>query len=78
MPNNSLKDLLMIERDSLKKKLDAVVAMLDTLDHIPTAVLGVTKPRKARSAAARKAQSERMKSFWAKKRAANKKSPNSR
>lgn len=66
---NNLRDLLVLERDSLKKKLEAVVNMLSTLDRIPDAVIGSKKRgRKPMSAAARKAQSVKMKKFWAAKR----------
>lgn len=66
---NTLRDLLAIERDSLKYKLDAVLNMLNTLDRIPPEA-GARKKRgrKPMSSAARKAHSQRMKAFWANKR----------
>jgi len=75
MPTEHIVALLVAERDRLNRAIEALQGPMKRRGRPPknpdSAVLGAApaRQRKGMSAAARKAQSARMKEYWAKRRA---------
>jgi hypothetical protein len=80
MPTEHIVALLLAERDKLTRAIEALAGPAKRRGRPPKNPLAVAgaavapaKRRKRRSAAQRKAQAERMKAYWAKRRKAEKK-----
>lgn len=77
MPTEHIVTLLIAERDRLSKAIEALTGNTKRRGRPPKNPLGLTaiaaevpvkaRKRKARTAAQKKAQSERMKAYWAKR-----------
>lgn len=76
MPTEHIIALLITERDKLNRAIEALQGSAKRRGRPPKAVVTPTAPepsapkRKRRSAAQRKAQAERMKAYWAKRKKA--------
>ncbi len=84
MPTSHIVALLIAERDKLNRAIAALAGPVKRRGRPPKNPLAIaaspapsaappTKKRKRRSAAQRKAQAERMKAYWAKRRKEEKK-----
>jgi hypothetical protein len=80
MPTEQIVALLIAERDRLNRAIEALAGSAQRRGRPPknaqataAAAAAPAKRRKRRSAAQRKAQAERMRAYWAKRRKAEKK-----
>ena len=81
MPTDHIVALLIAERDKLNSAIEALQGAVKRRGRPPKSAIPISPAeppaptkRKGMSAAARKAQGERMKAYWAKRRKAAKKS----
>jgi hypothetical protein len=71
MPTQQIIAMLIAERDKLNRAIEALQGSAKRRGRPPMAAAAIASaPKKKRSAAQRKAQAERMKAYWAKRKKA--------